>query len=185
MTVSSSVKTLVLNSDYTLLNAVTWKNGIKLTFDSPCKACDGQGKKHRVICSICEGSGVIPAAKVVEYYDLWIRDSMGRQHPVPAVIVNARHIKKPHKNVPFSKKNVFQRDNFTCQYCGKQFSSELLTIDHVIPRSIWRKKEGSSPTCWKNIVASCVKCNRKKANKTPEQANMILKKNYKRCFCRI
>jgi 5-methylcytosine-specific restriction endonuclease McrA len=62
-----------------------------------------------------------------------------------------------------TRRAVFARDSWTCQYCG---SRSNLTVDHVIPRS----KGGSSN--WENIVASCAPCNRRKGDMTPVQANM-------------
>jgi 5-methylcytosine-specific restriction endonuclease McrA len=62
-----------------------------------------------------------------------------------------------------TRRAVFARDNWTCQYCG---SRSNLTVDHVIPRS----KGGSST--WENIVASCAPCNRRKADHLPEKAGM-------------
>jgi 5-methylcytosine-specific restriction endonuclease McrA len=100
---------------------------------------------------------------------------MGREYPVPAVIANQHHVKRKYRKVPFSRRNILRRDKFTCQYCGKSGSPQDLTLDHVVPRSMWQGKD--TPTCWKNIVASCVRCNRKKGNRTPEQAEMTLRKN--------
>jgi 5-methylcytosine-specific restriction endonuclease McrA len=62
-----------------------------------------------------------------------------------------------------TRRAVFARDNWTCQYCG---SRSNLTVDHVIPRS----KGGAST--WDNIVASCAPCNRRKADHLPEKAGM-------------
>jgi 5-methylcytosine-specific restriction endonuclease McrA len=62
-----------------------------------------------------------------------------------------------------TRRAVFARDNWTCQYCG---SRSNLTVDHVIPRS----KGGGST--WDNIVASCAPCNRRKADHLPEKAGM-------------
>ena len=62
-----------------------------------------------------------------------------------------------------TRRAVFARDDWTCQYCG---SRSNLTVDHVIPRS----KGG--PSSWENIVASCAPCNRRKGDRTPAQANM-------------
>jgi 5-methylcytosine-specific restriction endonuclease McrA len=76
--------------------------------------------------------------------------------------------------VNFSRKNLFIRDNYTCQYCFERKDINKLTYDHVIPKSRWIKNIGS-PTCWTNIVTACVDCNRKKGNRTPKQANMPLK----------
>jgi 5-methylcytosine-specific restriction endonuclease McrA len=62
-----------------------------------------------------------------------------------------------------TRRAVFARDGWTCQYCGVRSN---LTVDHVIPRS----KGGSSD--WDNIVASCAPCNRRKGDLLPHQANM-------------
>jgi 5-methylcytosine-specific restriction endonuclease McrA len=62
-----------------------------------------------------------------------------------------------------TRRAVFARDSWTCQYCG---SRSNLTVDHVIPRS----KGGSSS--WENIVASCAPCNRRKGDRLPRQAGM-------------
>jgi 5-methylcytosine-specific restriction endonuclease McrA len=68
----------------------------------------------------------------------------------------------------FSRRNIFSRDRNVCQYCGKKFDSESLNIDHVIPRAL------GGHSSWTNVVLSCVKCNDRKANRTPEQAGMKL-----------
>lgn len=89
---------------------------------------------------------------------------------VPEVITLTRYDRMPVKIVAFSRRNVFKRDHFTCQYCGCRPGSEELTIDHVIPRS----RGGVSS--WTNCVLACIECNSRKANRTPEQANMPLRK---------
>jgi len=68
----------------------------------------------------------------------------------------------------FSRRNIFARDRQVCQYCGKRFESEGLNIDHVVPRAQGGRSE------WTNVVLSCVKCNDKKANRTPSEAGMRL-----------
>jgi 5-methylcytosine-specific restriction endonuclease McrA len=76
----------------------------------------------------------------------------------------------PTSAVTFSRRNIYKRDRYTCQYCGIQPGSEELTIDHVSPRS-----QGGLST-WENCVLACVSCNKRKADRTPEQARMPLKK---------
>lgn len=66
-----------------------------------------------------------------------------------------------------TRRAVFARDDWTCQYCG---SRTQLTVDHVVPRS----KGGTST--WDNIVASCAPCNRRKGNLLPRQVGMRLTK---------
>ena len=69
--------------------------------------------------------------------------------------------------IKYSRKNVHQRDNYTCQYCGY---TKDLSIDHIIPVS-----RGGKST-WENTVTACQKCNSKKGSKTPEEAGMPLKR---------
>jgi 5-methylcytosine-specific restriction endonuclease McrA len=85
--------------------------------------------------------------------------------PRPVVIRLVTFVKVPrdtHRR-KITRRAVFARDNWTCQYCG---AKQHLTVDHVIPRS----KGGSSD--WTNIVASCAPCNRRKGDHLPKQAGM-------------
>lgn len=84
----------------------------------------------------------------------------------PRIIVLGRYDRVPRKDIRFTRENIFQRDRFICQYCGKNFEPRHLNIDHVIPRD----KGGA--TNWENVVTSCVPCNSRKANKLPHVAHM-------------
>ncbi len=74
------------------------------------------------------------------------------------------------RGVTFTRINVFTRDAFRCMYCGIRQKMNLLTYDHVVPR------DHNGKTTWENIVTSCHPCNGYKANRTPEQAGMKLRK---------
>jgi 5-methylcytosine-specific restriction endonuclease McrA len=87
---------------------------------------------------------------------------------VPEVVTLTSYDRMPANSVTFSRRNVFKRDRFTCQYCGRQPGSEELTIDHVIPRS-----RGGTST-WDNCVLACIQCNADKADRTPAEARMAL-----------
>ena len=86
--------------------------------------------------------------------------------PVPSVIRLAYIIKRPRPQRKLTRLEIFQRDHFTCQYCGKQTGQ--LTLDHVIPR--FRGGEH----LWENVVSACIPCNRHKAGRTPGEAGMKL-----------
>ena len=88
---------------------------------------------------------------------------------MPEVIVLKTYDRLPTNSVTFSRRNIFKRDRFTCQFCGRQPGSEALTIDHVVPRS-----QGGTST-WENCVLACIDCNARKADRTPEQARMPLR----------
>lgn len=54
------------------------------------------------------------------------------------------------------RKEVFERDNYICKYCGKILDERTATLDHVNPR--WRSKDNSV----ENLVTACFKCNNEK-----------------------
>jgi 5-methylcytosine-specific restriction endonuclease McrA len=81
-----------------------------------------------------------------------------------------RRFRRDRQAIRFSRVNIYTRDAFTCQYCGERFDTEGLTFDHVLPRS------AGGRTSWENIVTACVPCNHAKANRTPEQARMHLRR---------
>ena len=89
---------------------------------------------------------------------------------LPEVVTLTRYDKTRQSVVTFSRRNIFKRDHSTCQYCGIRPGGSELTIDHVVPRS-----RGGLST-WENCVLACVPCNARKANRSPEQAGLKLKK---------
>lgn len=84
----------------------------------------------------------------------------------PAVLRLKKKVLTIKRGVRFSRLNVYARDNFTCMYCETRLAPEELTFDHVLPRS------RGGATRWDNIVSACHPCNRRKGNRTPEQAGM-------------
>ena len=85
---------------------------------------------------------------------------------VPCIIRLVYLVKRPYAPRKLSKKEIFLRDQYTCQYCTKK--TQELTLDHVIPR----KQRGAHT--WENVVAACSRCNLRKAGRTPAEANMKL-----------
>ncbi|XP_042481056.1 uncharacterized protein LOC122061705 isoform X1 [Macadamia integrifolia] len=134
---------LVLDISYRPINVVCWRRAICLEF--------------------------MEKADVLEYYDQTVNSPSGSFY-IPAVlrvphllqVVKRRRIKQT-----LSRKNIFVRDVFTCQYCSSRHS---LTVDHVLPIS--RGGEWK----WENLVTACAKCNSRKGQMTLEEANMKLNK---------
>jgi 5-methylcytosine-specific restriction endonuclease McrA len=151
---STNAKCLVLNSDYTPLGIIGWKKAM--------------------IWSIkYENSSL--ALEIIDFYkNDFILGTNNKKYPIPAVVKTNHYFRIQNNPVKFSRKNIFIRDNYSCQYCGIKPGANQLTYDHVIPKSQWKNNSGS-PTCWTNIVTACSSCNRKKGNKTPKQANLQLK----------
>ena len=51
------------------------------------------------------------------------------------VVVVRNFDRVPQGGVVFSRRNLYRRDNFTCQYCGARPGTQELTLDHVLARS--------------------------------------------------
>jgi 5-methylcytosine-specific restriction endonuclease McrA len=134
-----SLPVLVLNQSYEPLNVCRVRRAIVLI-------------QHGKAEMLENGSGFIHAAS--------------SDFPLPSVIRLAHLIKRPRPQRKLTRLEIFHRDHYTCQYCGKQTGQ--LTLDHVIPR--YRNGEHA----WENVVSACVSCNRRKAGKTPEEAGMKL-----------
>jgi 5-methylcytosine-specific restriction endonuclease McrA len=136
-------QTLLLNASYEPLKVVHWQKAITLW---------------------CQGK-----VEVIAVHDREIR-AVSVSFKMPSVIRLLRfvRIKRRFDYVPFSRANIYARDNHTCQYCNGVFSTADLTFDHVVPVSQGGRKD------WENIVTCCVRCNRQKGGRTPAEAAMRL-----------
>lgn len=92
--------------------------------------------------------------------------SVNRAFQIPSVIRLVYMVKRPHHQKKLSRLEVFNRDEYTCQYCGRE--TKELTLDHVVPR----RRDGMY--AWDNIVSACIRCNRQKGGRTPDEAGMRL-----------
>ncbi len=103
----------------------------------------------------------------------WIGTTSG-QLRIPRLLLLSRYSRVPGTTLRLSRRNVYLRDDHTCQYCGRQLESAELNLDHVMPRA-----RGGSAT-WENLVTSCRRCNFEKGSCTPEAAGMRLIRRPKR-----
>ena len=133
-------RTLLLNTTFEPLAVVSWRKAVALLF--------------------------LEKVEVIREYDWEIR-SVSTCMKLPSVIRLLRFVRNKHLNVRFSRKNVFLRDDHTCQYCGERFEPRYLTCDHIMPKS------RGGTTEWTNIVTSCVYCNLRKGDKLPEEVDML------------
>ena len=114
-------------------------------------------------------------AEIVAEYDHMIR-SVSHIFKLPSVVRLKRYVRafKRTMNARCTRRNVLMRDRYTCQYCGVYCGVGHITIDHVLPRCRGGK------TTWDNVAAACHQCNRRKADRTPSEAGMILSKQPRR-----
>lgn len=153
-------RTLVLNKSWTAISTTSVRNALGLVYRGVARAvCTDTFTPHDFE-SWTELSQARANGEYVSTVSLRIR--------VPEVVVLSTFRGFPRRTVAFSRRNLYRRDSFTCQYCGAQPGTELLSIDHVVPRS-----RGGRST-WENCVLACLDCNKRKASRTLEEAGLRL-----------
>lgn len=133
-----------------------------------------QNYEPLTVCSVKRAVVMMLLGKVemIETLDGHCLHSVSSTIRVPSVVRLGMYIKAPRKRIFLSRKNIIKRDGHRCMYCGRSEGS--MTVDHVIPKHM-----GGRDT-WENLVCACTKCNNRKGDRTPEQANMILTKKPKK-----
>jgi 5-methylcytosine-specific restriction endonuclease McrA len=130
---------LVLNANFEPINVCTTRRAVGLLL---------AGKADMVV----NGRGHIKTVKQLL--------------PRPSVIRLGLQVHRPRPRVKLTRREVFRRDNYTCQYCGKRDNG--LTVDHVIPRHL------GGQHVWTNVVAACPHCNHRKGGRKVEEVHMHL-----------
>ncbi len=130
---------LVLNASYEPLNITSWRRATVLMLKGKAESLEEDSSQN-----------------------------LRKGIKLPTVIRLRYFIKVPYRELALTRKNLLQRDNNCCQYCG--YKGNRLSIDHVIPRS-----RGGLDS-WENVTTACLSCNVKKGNRTPQEAKMPLKR---------
>ena len=130
--------TLLLNSSYEAIRIISAKRALTL---------------------VCKGKAVVELPTELEVYPGIC---------LPSVVRLREHRYIPIRMQIVTRKNLYMRDSYRCQYCGDKFQGDELTLDHIIPKSRGGKNS------YENLVSCCVSCNRKKDDRTPEEAGMPL-----------
>ena len=143
-----STNVLVLNSDYEPLNICNLHRAIKLIYKDKADILHYCGEEAEDVEVVFDGSD--------------------NDYAVPTVIRLKFQIKRPRAvTARCSRRGVFARDNYQCQYCG---NTNDLTLDHVVPKRLGG--DGS----WENLVTCCKRCNAKKSDKPLDKCGLTLKK---------
>lgn len=154
--------TLVLNRSFRAVAVADWRRAVTLVYMGLAEALDEELTPYDF-------------ARWIETSSNWVRAPSGfvastsLRFAVPEVIRLTRYDRVPHREVAFTRHNVFARDRHRCAYCGERRKTEELDLDHVIPRS------RGGPHEWTNVVTSCRPCNLRKADSLPDEAGMPLR----------
>ncbi|HEY3498458.1 MAG TPA: HNH endonuclease [Polyangiaceae bacterium] len=132
-------RTLLLTPWYFPIKVLRWQDAVKMKYEETVDV-------------------------IVEYEDEIRSPSVTWR--VPAVVRLRRMARSENRGVRFSRRNVYQRDGYICQYCGEKKPARELSYDHVVPRS------AGGRTVWENIVTACRDCNARKDDLTCDEAGM-------------
>ena len=155
-----SQQALVLNKSWAAIATTTVRHALGLIYTGSAKAIQPDTYEVHGFESWAD-LAVPPEEPCVRTVTLRIR--------VPEVIVLTHYNGMPNQSVTFTRRNLYRRDRNTCQYCGCRPGSQELSIDHLVPRS-----QGGRST-WENCVLACVGCNRRKADRLPEEVGLRLR----------
>lgn len=160
-----SLSVLVLNRSFVAVHITNVRRAITLLFRELAEVVhieEGQYAAHS-LDSWRELSALQASFRTPDQD--WVQ-AVGYELQAPRVIRLVSCDRGPRQGLRFNRRNVFARDGNQCQYCGKQFPTSELSLDHVVPRS-----RGGN-TSWENIVCACVACNVRKGGRTPQEARM-------------
>jgi 5-methylcytosine-specific restriction endonuclease McrA len=130
---------LILNANYEPVNVCGLRRALGLMFmDKAMLVMNGRGEIH----------------------------SPTESFPIPSIIRLNHMVHRPRPMVKLTRREIFRRDHYTCQYCGKHTMG--LTVDHVMPRHMGGKHT------WSNVVAACSACNHRKGGRTLGDSHMTL-----------
>jgi 5-methylcytosine-specific restriction endonuclease McrA len=133
-------RSLVLNASYEPLAVVAARRAVVLVLKEKAE--------------ILESNGMV-------FRSQWL------EVPAPSVVRLTYFVRVPFRaRASLTRRGVFARDDWTCQYCGRHAEN----VDHVIPRS-----RGGTHT-WENVVASCRRCNARKENLMHPEVGLRLRR---------
>jgi len=155
-------KVLVLNRSWHPINVTTVREAVTLAYQG---AAEFVGPDYRTF-SFDNWKDAADYAKDATKY----LHGCDWRMICPEVIVLTDYNGINKRKIKFSRRNIFERDKYTCQYCNRRFKRHNLTIDHVLPKS----RGGTSR--WENVALSCLPCNSRKDDRTPAEARMKLRK---------
>jgi 5-methylcytosine-specific restriction endonuclease McrA len=152
---------LVLNRQFYAIHITSWRRALSLLYMDHAQVVDQEYRTYS--------------------FEGWRQLSLARgEHPagfvttptfriaIPEVIALKVYDRLPENAVKFTRRNIYEHYGHRCCYCGVKFGTQDLNLDHVVPKS------RGGDTNWANIVTSCIPCNLKKANRTPEEAGLPL-----------
>jgi len=151
---------LVLNRLWQAVHITSARTAVCLLYSGRAKALDADYTSY-------DWEDWVSRASVTGGNNADYVQGVSTRFAVPRVVLLMHFDRVPRARVKFTRANIYLRDRHRCQYCGRKGKKSELNIDHMVPRS-----RGGGST-WENVVVACIPCNRRKANRLPEEIGMF------------
>lgn len=155
------METLVLNRNFYAIQITDWRRALSLVYADHAMVVDEEYRAYDF------ESWKDVSAAMDGHPQGFVRTPSFRI-AIPDVISLRAYDRLPPAQVKFTRRNIYEHYGYRCCYCGERFKTEMLNLEHIVPRSRGGKSD------WDNVVTACVPCNTKKANRLPHEAGMAL-----------
>ena len=153
---------LVLNSNFYAIEVTDWRRAMGLLYLNRAMVVDSEWRTYDF------GDWLDLSRSIAEHPAGFVHTPSLRI-AIPEVIALTVFGKVPRREVTFTRRNIYHHYGYRCCYCGERFPTSELNLDHVLPRS------RGGRTDWRNVVTSCIPCNKRKGNRLPGEARMTLR----------
>jgi len=156
-----SADVLVLNRNFCAIHIAQWQRALSLVYLDHARVVDDDYRTYNF-------DDWRELSQVIQTHPSGFVTTPTFRIAIPEVIALRSYDRMPVGDVKFTRRNIYEHYAYRCCYCGNRFGTQELNLEHVLPRS------RGGRTDWSNIVTSCIPCNLKKADKTPDEAKMKL-----------
>jgi 5-methylcytosine-specific restriction endonuclease McrA len=152
---------LILNRNFYALQVTSWQRALSLIYLGRAAVVDEEYRTY-------DFKDWVALSQEIEEHPAGFVTSPTLKIAIPEVVVLKFFGSIPRREVPFTRRNLYQHYGNRCCYCGRTLPSDALNLEHIIPRS----RGGRSD--WANVVTACIPCNLHKGNRLPTEAGMKL-----------
>ncbi len=169
-------KVLVLNRLWQAINVCSAKRAVCFLYTGHAKAVESQNDNYELYdfskwLEYSQNKFFSSNTQDDESHNNGFIHSVSYLLKKPNIIILSFYLGYPNLRIKLSRENIYKRDKYTCQYCGRKLDQKKLNIDHILPRHRGGK------TTWTNVVSCCFGCNLKKGGKIlPETGMKLLQK---------
>ena len=156
-----SADVLVLNRNFYAIHITNWQRALSLVYLDHARVVDDEYRTYNF-------TDWQEVSKIIHEHPAGFVHTPHFRIAIPEVIALRLYDKIPVSEIKFTRRNIYEHYGYRCCYCGHQFHTHELNLEHILPKS----RGGQS--AWNNVVTSCISCNIQKGDLLPKEAGMKL-----------